>query len=63
MIFAVLYIGFVIKYLSDAVVDGFISAAAFHVVVSQISTLLGIKLEEMETPFKMIGVSRLIWSS
>ena len=57
VIFGILHIGFVTKYLSDSIVNGFTCAAAFHVVVSQISTLLGIKLGDNHLAFVLIGVS------
>lgn len=56
IIFAVLHIGVVTKYLSDSIVNGFTTGAAFHVVVSQISTLLGIKLGDTHIPFVLVGV-------
>ncbi|CAF0955390.1 unnamed protein product [Brachionus calyciflorus] len=55
IIFAILHIGAVTKYLSDSIVNGFTCGAAFHVVVSQISTLLGIKLGDNHIPFVLIG--------
>lgn len=57
VIFSVLHIGFVTKYLSDSIVNGFTTGAAFHVVVSQISTLLGIKLGDNHIMFVIVGVS------
>ena len=56
IIFSILHIGFVTKYLSDSIVNGFTCGAAFHVVVSQISTLLGIKLGDTHIPFVIVGV-------
>ena len=56
IIFSILHIGFVTKYLSDSIVNGFICGGAFHVVISQISTLLGIKLGNLDIPFVLVGV-------
>jgi MFS superfamily sulfate permease-like transporter len=56
-LFAILHVGVVTKYLSDSIVNGFTIGAAYHVVTSQISTLLGIKLDGEEIPFVLIGVS------
>lgn len=56
-LFAVFHFGVVTKYLSDSIVNGFTTGAAFHVVVSQIPTLLGIKLGDMHLPVVLIGVS------
>jgi MFS superfamily sulfate permease-like transporter len=56
ILFAILHVGVVTKYLSDTIVNGFTIGAAYHVVTSQISTLLGIKLGENHLPFVLIGV-------
>lgn len=56
-LFAIFHFGVVTKYLSDSIVNGFTTGAAFHVVVSQIPTLLGIKLGEGHLPVVLIGVS------
>ena len=56
IIFAILHLGFVTKYLSDSIVKGFICGSAYHVVVSQINALLGIRLERTEIPFALIAV-------
>ena len=61
VIMSILHIGFVTKYLSDSIVNGFTCGAAFHVVVSQISTLLGIKLGDTHIPFVLVGVGFLIY--
>ena len=37
--------------------SGFTTGAAYHVVVSQIPSLLGIKLDHEHTPFVIIGVN------
>lgn len=59
--FAILHVGVVTKYLSDAIVNGFTIGAAYHVVTSQINTLLGITLGESDLPFVMIGVRFLFF--
>lgn len=56
VLFAILHVGVVTKYLSDAIVNGFTTGAAFHVVVSQIATLLGIKLGDTHLAFVLVGV-------
>ena len=56
IILAILHVGFVTKYLSDAIVNGFTCGAAYHVVTSQIPTLLGIKLGDTHLAFVLIGV-------
>jgi MFS superfamily sulfate permease-like transporter len=57
IIFGLVHVGFVTKYLSDTIVNGFTCGAAFHVIVSQIGTLLGLKLQGIHIPFVIIGVS------
>lgn len=56
VIFAVLHIGFVTKYLSDSIVAGFTTGAAIHIVTSQIASLLGYKAKKSKLMFKLIGV-------
>lgn len=52
-----LHIGFVTKYLSDPIVNGFTTGAAYYILVSQISTLLGLKLGKVNIPFALIAVN------
>ena len=59
IVLAFLHVGVVTKYLSDSIVNGFTIGAAYHVVTSQVNTLLGITLGEMHIPFVLIGVRRL----
>ncbi len=56
ILFSILHIGVFTKYLSDSIVNGFTIGAAYHVVVSQLYTLLGIKPNDLHTPFIIIGV-------
>lgn len=60
-LFAIFHFGVVTKYLSDSIVNGFTAGAAFHVVVSQIPTLLGIKLGDTHLPVVLIGVSGFVF--
>ncbi len=55
ILFSILHIGVFTKYLSDSIVNGFTIGAAYHVVVSQLYTLLGIKPNDLHTPFIIIG--------
>ena len=55
--FAILHVGSLTKYLSEAIVAGFTCGAAFHIVTSQISALLGYSTGKVTMPFKLIGVS------
>ncbi len=52
----ILHIGFVTKYLSDVIVAAFTTGAAYHIVASQLNSLLGIEMHAIDTPFKMAGV-------
>jgi MFS superfamily sulfate permease-like transporter len=49
-------VGVVTKYLSDVIVAAFTTGAAYHIVVSQIPILLGIKTKIVDIPTKIIGV-------
>jgi MFS superfamily sulfate permease-like transporter len=54
--FAVFHVGFVAKYLSDVIVTGFTTGAAFHIILSQVNPFLGISAGKVTTCFKLIGV-------
>lgn len=54
--FGICHVGYVTKYLSDSIVNGFTTGAAYHVVVSQIPTLLGIKTNEEGSTFLLTSV-------
>ena len=56
MISSFLHLGFVAKYLSDAIIGGLSIGAVFHVIMSQVKGLLGIKLKPVTIPFMLIGV-------
>ncbi len=56
VILGILHTGFVTKYLSDVIVAAFTTGAAYHIVASQLNSLLGIQLHHLDTPFKMTGV-------
>lgn len=56
VLFGICHVGFVTKYLSDVIVAAFTTGAAYHIVVSQLNSLLGIEMHMMDTPFKMTGV-------
>ncbi|CAF1045955.1 unnamed protein product [Brachionus calyciflorus] len=55
ILFAIFHVGFVTKYLSDVIVAAFTTGAAYHIVTSQINILLGIKLNHLDIPFKLIA--------
>ena len=57
LILAVCHAGAASKFLSDVVVAAFTTGAAYHIVISQINQLLGIRLPPNQSIFKIINVS------
>ena len=57
MIFALLHVGCVTKYISEVIVAGFTCGAAVHIVTSQIGSLFGFSVPIVSIPFKLVGVS------
>ena len=57
VVLGMLHVGFVTKYLSDSIVNGLTCGSAYHVVTSQIGTLLGVTLKGTHLPVVLIGVS------
>lgn len=53
-----LQLGFLSTYLSEPIVKAFTSAAAFHVTVSQLQSMLGLRLPRHTGPFSLFKVSR-----
>ncbi|XP_059812103.1 solute carrier family 26 member 10 isoform X3 [Hypanus sabinus] len=49
----VLQLGFLSTYLSDPIVKAFTSGTAFHVTVSQLNTMLGLRLPRFTGPFTL----------
>lgn len=56
VLFSIFHIGALTKYLSNPIINGFTTGAAYHVIVSQIPPLLGIKLGGLHIPFVITGV-------
>lgn len=56
-VFGILRFGFVAIYLTEPLVRGFTTAAAVHVVVSQLKYLLGVKTQRFSGPLSVIYVS------
>ncbi|XP_043943072.1 chloride anion exchanger-like [Protopterus annectens] len=50
----ILQVGFIVIYLSDALVSGFTTAAAVHVLVSQLKFLFGVVVEGQSGPLALI---------
>eukprot|EP00079_Xenopus_tropicalis_P034034 XP_017947805.1 PREDICTED: chloride anion exchanger-like [Xenopus tropicalis] len=52
-----LQIGFIVIYLSDSLISGFTTAAAIHVLVSQLKFVFGLKVEPFSGPLSLFYVS------
>lgn len=52
-----LQFGFIVIYLSDTLVSGFTSAAAVHILVSQLKFIFGLKVPGFSGPLAIIQVS------
>ena len=50
-------LGFITVYLSDPLISGFTTAAAVHVVTSQIKNIFGVTTDQYSGTFKLIWVS------
>lgn len=55
VIFGILHVGVVTKFLSDNIVFGFTCGAAYQIVVSLIPNLLGINIPIIKSPFVLIA--------
>lgn len=55
LIFSIFRFGFVTKYISKVIVQGFTCGAAYHIIASQISPLIGLPMPTVTIPFKLIG--------
>uniref|UniRef100_A0A668RGM6 STAS domain-containing protein n=1 Tax=Oreochromis aureus TaxID=47969 RepID=A0A668RGM6_OREAU len=53
----VLQVGFVVMYLSDTLVSGFTTAAAIHILVSQLKFVLGLEVPGISGPLSLIYVN------
>lgn len=53
----VLQIGFVVIYLSESLISGFTTAAAVHVLVSQLKFMLQLNVPAHTDPFSIFKVS------
>lgn len=52
-----LQVGFVVMYLSDTLVSGFTTAAAVHILVSQLKFVLGLQVPGISGPLAIVYVS------
>ncbi|KAM8972099.1 chloride anion exchanger-like [Pelodytes ibericus] len=56
-----LQIGFIVIYLSDSLISGFTTAAAIHVLVSQLKFILGLKVDPYSGPLALFYTLRDIF--
>lgn len=60
LVLGVLRFGFVAIYLTEPLVRGFTTAAAVHVLVSQLKYLLGVKTQRYGGPLSVLYVSEFV---
>ncbi|XP_053200113.1 chloride anion exchanger-like [Scomber japonicus] len=58
----VLQVGFVVMYLSDTLVSGFTTAAAIHILVSQLKFILGLTVPGISGPLAIIYTLEIIFN-
>ncbi|XP_061662446.1 chloride anion exchanger-like [Syngnathoides biaculeatus] len=58
----ILQVGFVVMYLSDTLVSGFTTAAAIHILVSQLKFVLGLQVPGMSGPLSIIYTLEVIFN-
>ncbi|XP_045928311.1 chloride anion exchanger-like isoform X1 [Micropterus dolomieu] len=58
----VLQVGFVVMYLSDTLVSGFTTAAAIHILVSQLKFVLGLQVPGISGPLSLIYTLEIIFN-
>uniref|UniRef100_A0A3Q1H554 STAS domain-containing protein n=1 Tax=Anabas testudineus TaxID=64144 RepID=A0A3Q1H554_ANATE len=57
-----LQVGFVVMYLSDTLVSGFTTAAAIHILVSQLKFVLGLQVPGISGPLSIIYTLEIIFN-
>ncbi|KAL6117094.1 slc26a3 [Pungitius sinensis] len=58
----ILQVGFVVMYLSDTLVSGFTTAAAVHILVSQLKFVLGLTVPGLSGPLALIYTLEIIFN-
>ncbi|XP_061618867.1 chloride anion exchanger-like isoform X3 [Phyllopteryx taeniolatus] len=58
----ILQVGFVVTYLSDTLVSGFTTAAAIHILVSQLKFVLGLQVPGISGPLSIIYTLEVIFN-
>ncbi|XP_056380777.1 solute carrier family 26 member 6-like isoform X1 [Hyla sarda] len=54
ILFGLVQVGFVVTYLSEPLVRGYTSAAAIHVTLSQLKSILGVEISQRSHPLSLI---------
>ena len=54
-------VGFVAKYLSDPLIEGFLVATAFQGITSQVKYMLGLRIPRTFGMFRILKVRDLVW--
>ncbi|XP_053270640.1 chloride anion exchanger [Pleuronectes platessa] len=57
----IMQVGFVVMYLSDTLVSGFTTAAAIHILVSQLKFVLGLQVPGLSGPLSIIYTLEIIF--
>ncbi|XP_042259846.1 chloride anion exchanger-like [Thunnus maccoyii] len=58
----VLQVGFVVMYMSDTLVSGFATAAAIHILVSQLKFVLGLTVQSISGPLAIVYTLEIIFN-
>nr|XP_019955396.1 PREDICTED: chloride anion exchanger [Paralichthys olivaceus] len=58
----IMQVGFVVMYLSDTLVSGFTTAAAIHILVSQLKFVLGLEVRGISGPLSIIYTLEIIFN-
>lgn len=51
---SVLHLGFITLYLSDPLIEGFMTGAVLHIMVSQVKRILGLSITKYQGPLKLV---------
>ncbi|XP_072233157.1 chloride anion exchanger-like isoform X2 [Leuresthes tenuis] len=58
----ILQVGFVVMYLSDTLISGFTTAAAIHILISQLKFVLGLEVPGISGPLSIIYTLEIIFN-
>ncbi|XP_060886423.1 chloride anion exchanger-like isoform X1 [Labrus mixtus] len=63
LVMGLLQVGFVVMYLSDTLISGFTTAAAVHILVSQLKFVLGLHVPGISGPLSLIYTLEIIFKN